>query len=144
MILLLSLLPALISVTAVDSAASPRVRTTFVQNEFVTRVPVRPRPTPPRFGWVELQGPNCIALQNIRGALLSGTEHVDFVMADNRRVRARFDGHCPALDFYEGFYLNSPNRLICAGRDAIRSRMGGTCSIGSFRRLAPVRRAAIP
>jgi len=142
MILFLSLLPALLGQTAADSSF-PRARTTFLQNEFVTRVPVRPRP-PTRFVWAELKGPRCIGSQFIRGALLSGTEHVDFVMASNRRFRAKFDSDCPALDFYEGFYVSSPNRLICAGRDAIRSRMGGTCSIESFRQLVPVRRAAIP
>lgn len=144
MILFVSLLPALLGLTAAGQTAFPQVRTTFVQNEFVTRVPVRPPPARARFVWAELKGPKCIGSQNVRGALLSGTSHVDFVMATNRRFRARFDDDCRELDFYEGFYVTSPNRLICAGRDAIRSRMGGTCSIESFRQLVPVRRAAIP
>jgi len=144
MILFLSLLPALVGVSATEPIVFPRVRTSFVQNEFVTRVPVRPRPNPPRFVWAEQQGIKCINAQNIRGALLSGGEHVDFVMANNRRIRARLDSDCPALDFYEGFYLNSPDRLVCAGRDAVRSRIGGSCPIAGFRLLVPLRRAAIP
>lgn len=144
MILFVSLLPALLALAAADQSAFPPARTTFLEDEFVTRVPALPSPTPARFVWAEVSGPRCIASKYIRGALLSGTEHVDFVMSGNRRFRARFDSNCPALDFYEGFYVNSPNRMICAGRDAIRSRMGGTCSIESFSQMVPLRRAAIP
>lgn len=143
MILFISLLPALLGMAAADQTVFPQVRTSFVQNEFVTRVPVRP-PTATRFAWAEAKGPRCIASRFVRGALLSGTEHVDFVMSSNRRFRAKFDSDCPALDFYEGFYVNSPTRMICAGRDEIRSRMGGSCSIESFTQLVPVRRLAVP
>jgi hypothetical protein len=144
MILILSLLPALFAVQVAESSIFPEVRTTFVANEFVTRVPVRPRPAPARFVWAELDGPKCIAAQGIRGALLGRGGQVDFVMTGTRRFRAKVDSDCPALDFYEGFYLNSPNRMICAGRDAIRSRMGGSCSIDRFTQLVPVRRVPIP
>ena len=142
MILFVSLLPALMGATG--QIAFEQVRTTFVQNEFIIRVPARPRVSTGRLAWAEEGGPKCIAGRAIRGALLSGTEHVDFVMAGRHRVRAKFEGNCPALDFYEGFYLNSPDRMICAGRDSIRSRMGGSCSIESFAHLVPVRRAALP
>ena len=144
MIFVISLLPALIGLTASGQASFPQVHTTFVQNEFVTRIPVRPRPTPQRFEWEETRGPKCIASEFIRGAVLSGTGHVDFVMRSKRRFRAKFDDECPALDFYEGFYVNSPSRMICAGRDEIRSRMGATCSIDSFSQLVPTRKGAIP
>ncbi len=144
MIFFISLLPALIGLTAADQTPVSQARTAFVQNEFVTRVPVRPRSAAPRFIWTEVRGPRCIASNFVRGALLSGAEHVDFVMSSNQRFRAKFDGGCPALDFYEGFYVNSPSRMICAGRDEIRSRMGGSCSIQSFSQLIPGRRAAIP
>ncbi len=143
MILFISLLPALLGLAA-PAQTFPQVHTSFAQNEFVTRVPVRPRAAPAQFVWAEADGPKCIAAKYIRGALLAGTDYVDFVMISNRRVRAKFESGCPALDFYEGFYVNSPNRLICAGRDEIHSRMGGTCSIEAFRQLLPVRRAAIP
>jgi hypothetical protein len=143
MITFISLLPALLGLAA-PAQTFPQVRTSFVQNEFVTRVPVRPRTMPARFVWAEADGPKCIAAKYVRGALLAGTGYVDFVMSSNRRFRAKFDNDCPAIDFYEGFYVNSPNRLICAGRDEIRSRMGGSCSIEAFRQLLPVRRAAIP
>lgn len=144
MILFVSLLPALMGATGFAPLEYEQVRMTFVQNEFVIRVPARPRSAPARFAWAEARGPRCIAARYVDSALLSGTQHVDFVMANKRRFRARFDGNCPALDFYEGFYLNSPDRMICAGRDTIRSRMGGTCAIAAFRQLLPVRRTAIP
>lgn len=138
MILFVSLLPALLGLAAADLPGA-QARTAFVQNEFVTRVPVQPQ-TPSRFVWAEARGPRCITSNYIRGAVLSGTEHVDFLMIANRRFRARFASDCPALDFYEGFYVNSPSRQICAGRDEISSRMGGSCSIESFSQLLPVRR----
>lgn len=144
MIFFVSLLPALLGLSGGGQHAFPQVRTTLVQDEFVTRVPVRPMPSPRRFVWEEVQGPKCIASEVVRGALLSGSEHVDFVVRGNRRFRANFDSNCPALDFYEGFYVNSPNRMICAGRDAIRSRMGSSCSIESFTQLVAVRKARVP
>ena len=144
MISLFSMLPALLGLAGGGQHAFPQVRTTFVQDEFVIRIPARPAPSPRRFVWEEVDGPKCIPSSLIRGALLSGTEHVDFVMSGNRRLRANFESDCPALDFYEGFYVSSPTRLICAGRDSIRSRMGGSCSIESFTQLVPVRKARVP
>ena len=144
MILFISMLPALLGLGSASQEAFPQVRMTFVQNEFVIRVPVRPMPSTPRLAWEEADGPRCIASKAIRGALLSGSGHVDFVMGNSRRVRAKFDRDCPALDFYEGFYVNSPSPQICAGRDAIRSRMGGSCAIESFTQLVPIRKSRVP
>ena len=124
MIFFVALLPALLGLAGLDELPPPQARTRIVQNEFVTRIPVRPRPDRPRFIWEEAKGPKCIASNFIVGALLSDSDHVDFVMSSNRRFRARFDADCHGLDFYAGFYVNSPSRLICAGRDEIRSRMG--------------------
>ena len=52
-----------------------------------------------------------------------------------KRVRASFDTRCPALDFYGGFYLNTGDGKVCAGRDMIRSRLGSSCVIDEFHRL---------
>jgi hypothetical protein len=59
------------------------------------------------------------------------------VLASARRVRAEFDEDCPALDFYGGFYLRPEDARVCAGRDAIHSRMGGSCTIERFKLLEP-------
>ena len=48
----------------------------------------------------------------IRGALLSGVDHVDFLLRKRQRVRASFDGSCPALDFYGGFYLKTDDERV--------------------------------
>ena len=108
-----------------------------VQDEVILRVPVQPRLNNPRFEWTEQKGPKCIAAANVRRAILSGPEQVDFVLASRRRVRAEFDGDCPALDFYGGFYLQPQDWRLCAGRDAVHSRIGGSCTIERFKLLVP-------
>lgn len=113
----------------------PRVRSIVMENEIILRIPVRP--VPRELEWVERDGPNCIAAGSIRGAFLSGGDHVNLILSGRRLLRAEFSADCPALDFYEGFYLSSEDRKICAKRDAIRSRMGATCRIMKFSRLVP-------
>ena len=133
---LIALLPILLGIGGAEPSAD-RVRTVVVQNEILIRVPMRPPQLPQRLEWIERKGPKCIASSSIRGASLSGPEQVDFLLFDRRRVRARLDDDCPALDFYAGFYLNPDDQRICAGRDAIRSRIGGSCMIDHFRELVP-------
>jgi hypothetical protein len=91
----------------------------------------------PLVDWHEKKGPKCLPTAMIRRALLSGSEDVDFVLADRARVRAKLDEDCPALDFYAGFYLQPQDDQLCAGRDAIHSRMGGSCTIEHFKLLVP-------
>ncbi|MFL6733488.1 MAG: hypothetical protein ACJ8EY_02200 [Sphingomicrobium sp.] len=110
----------------------------MVQDEVIVRVPVEP--TPHQFEWVEHKGPKCIDTEDIRGARLSGPEQVDFMLRNRKRIRAQFEDHCPALDFYQGFYLNTDDDRLCAKRDSIHSRMGGSCRIERFRELTPKRR----
>lgn len=118
-------------------AVQQSVTRLVVQNEVIFRVPVQPRPAVPRFHWVEKKGPKCIAAGAIRRAILIGPEEVDFVLASKRRVRAEFDEDCPALDFYGGFYLQPEDWRLCAGRDAVHSRIGGSCTIERFKLLFP-------
>lgn len=138
--LLLSLLPALFGFSA--GAQSDQVRTLVVQQDVIVRVPVRPRAIPRALEWTEHKGPKCLATVDLRGATLSGREHVDFLLHDRRRVRAELSSDCPALDFYNGFYLRPEEGRICARRDSIHSRMGSSCRIERFRRLVaqPMRR----
>ncbi len=109
----------------------------IVQDEIILRVPVQPRPLLPQFEWVEKKGPKCLPVADIQRAMLSGSEQVDFVLANRSRVRAQFAEGCPALDFYAGFYLQPEDERLCAGRDAVHSRIGGSCTIERFRRLEP-------
>lgn len=108
-----------------------------VQDEVILRVRVQPRPVIQQIIWLERKGPKCIPVGAIRRALLSGSERVDFVLANRARVRAEFDEDCPALDFYGDFYLQPEDTQLCAGRDAVHSRIGGSCTIERFKVLVP-------
>jgi hypothetical protein len=132
----LSLLPALASLVAADPPPERVVRSITIRDEIIMRVPVRPHPRP-QIEWRERRGPKCIAAESIAGAMLSGNSSVDFVLRDRTRVRAELDSDCPALDFYDGFYVQPEDHRLCARRDVIRSRMGGSCRIERFRELVP-------
>lgn len=109
------------------------VRRLVVQDEIIVRVPVRPAP---RIVWVPGREFRCIPVSAIRGANLSGPQRLDLILARSR-VRARLADDCPAIDFYGGFYLKPEDGRICAGRDIVYSRMGGSCPIEGFRQLVP-------
>ena len=133
---ILALLPALFGFAGMQPAGEARVRTMTVEQQVIMRVPVRPWRLPPQIEWIEKKGPKCIPAEEIRGAMLSSRDHVDFLLADRTRVRAELDDDCP-LDFYDGFYLTPEKGRVCADRDSIRSRMGADCTIEKFRRLEP-------
>lgn len=86
--------------------------------------------------WSERKAPRCVPLASLTGVAVSHGGDVDMMMVDGRRLRAKLDRDCPALNFYAGFYLE-PNRdgLICGGRDVLRARSGAACPIARFRRL---------
>lgn len=140
--LFLSLIPALFGFAAAEQ--SDQVRTLVVQQDVIMRIPVRPRAMPPALEWVERKGPKCLATEDIRGAALSGREHVDFLLQDRRRMRAELADDCPALDFYNGFYLRPEKGRVCIRRDSVHSRMGSSCRIERFRRLVPRLRRPVP
>lgn len=132
---ILTLLPMLLGMAGFGAPGDQgQVRRVIVEDHLIIRVPVRP---PVRFDWVEQKGPKCIDSGEIRGAFLSDSEHVDFILSGRRRLRAELDEDCPALDFYEGFYLSPQDDRVCAKRDVVRSRMGGTCRIDKFKLLVP-------
>jgi len=131
--LFLSLLPAWFAAFA--GIQADEVRTLVVEREVIMRVPVRPMPN--RIDWEEHKGPKCIPSGSIRAAMVSNREHVDFLLFDRTRLRARLSDDCPALDFYSGFYLTPEDGKICAKRDGIHSRIGTSCRIERFRRLVP-------
>lgn len=97
-------------------------------------------PNASRIRWEEHRGPRCIAWSQIAGAGLLSQDSVDLVFRDATRVRARLERHCPALDYYNGFYMAATaDGLICADRDSIRARTGGECRIDRFRALRVAR-----
>jgi hypothetical protein len=122
---------------AQPAAMQQGVTRLVIEDEVILRVPVQPRPFGPTVDWVEKKAPKCFPVAAVRGALLSGQSQVDFILAGGARVRAKFDEDCPALDFYGGFYLQPQDQRLCAGRDAVRSRIGGSCTIERFKQLVP-------
>ena len=96
-----------------------------------------PRPLPPVFR--DHKGPRCIDAGAIAAAAVTAPDSVDFILRGGKRVRARLDEECPALDYYSGFYVKPPHdQKICADRDSIHTRSGGDCQIDRFRTLTPV------
>jgi hypothetical protein len=135
---LLTFIPLLFGIFAGQSGGvQPVVTRLIMQDEVILRVPVEPRPYLPQVEWVEHKGPKCIPAGMIRRAILSRPEQVDFILADRSRVRAEFNEDCQALDFYGGFYLQPEDERLCAKRDAVHSRIGGSCRIERFRLLEP-------
>ena len=135
---LLALIPALFGLSGAGTLGMQMtVSRVVVQDEVIVRVPVRPMPG--RVEWTEHKGPKCIDTEDIRGARLAGPGHVDFLLRDKKRVRAQFERNCPALDFYQGFYLNTDDDRLCAKRDSVHSRMGVSCRIERFKKLSPKR-----
>jgi hypothetical protein len=135
---ILGFLPLLLGLFAVQPGiAGETVTRLVIQDEVIIRVPVQPQPLMPQVDWKERKGPKCMSTGAIQGALLSGPQQVDFVLDGQRRMRAELDEDCPALDFYRGFYLQPQDERLCAGRDAIHSRMGGSCTIVRFKLLVP-------
>ena len=133
-----ALLPVLFGVGIGAPDAVGQVRRMVVEEQVIISVPVRAAPR--RTKLAEGRAFKCIHSDAIRGAFLSGGDHVDFVLPGPRLMRAKLENSCPALDFYGEFYLNSDDDRICARRDSIRSRMGASCRIEQFRLLVPKHR----
>lgn len=133
-----NLIPLLFAMFAAQPATmGESVTRLVIQDEVILRVPVQPHRLIPDVDWVERKGPRCIPAAAIQRALLSSSEQVDFVMANRSRIRARLDENCPALDFYAGFYLQPHGDMLCAARNSIYSRIGGSCTIERFSQLEP-------
>lgn len=133
---ILGLFPALFGMAAQAQQSEPVVRRVIIRNEVILKIPVRPRASQ-RLDWAETKGPKCVDADRIAGALLSGPSSIDFILRDRRRVRAVMDDECPALDFYQGFYLQPDDERICAKRETIKNRVGASCRIQKFRLLVP-------
>jgi hypothetical protein len=130
-----------------DSAPPPpdlEIAQVTVRQQVIIRVPRgsgqrRVEASAAPMQWREGAGPRCIQVRQIAGAM-PAPQSVDFVLRNNRRVRARLGQRCAGLDYYSGMYLSAnPDGQICAERDTIRSRMGGQCGIVQFRSLEAVR-----
>ena len=132
----LGMIPLLFGMAAQAPAGEQVVRRVVIHDEVILRIPIRRRVSRP-IEWVEHKGPKCLPVRMLAGAALSGHSSIDFVLRNRRRVRAVMDSDCPALDFYGHFYLQPDDEYICAKRETIRSRVGGSCRIEKFKTLVP-------
>ena len=134
------LLPALFALFGTQAPATATVSRIVVRDEIVMRVRVvRPRIALP-VRWVEKKGPKCIRSESVVAVALADESSIDFLLRDRRRIRAKMDSQCPTLDFYGDLYLQPEDDRICARREEIRSRMGGSCRIERFRTMVPTAR----
>jgi len=135
---LVGLLTALLAGSEAAPAPPERVRVMTVEERLIIRVPVSPRPRARlHVHWEEEKGPKCVPAAALRGAFLSGPDSIDFILRGRQLVRARLDSDCDGLDFWGGFYVQPEDHRICARRDSIRNRAGGSCRIEKFRSLVP-------
>jgi hypothetical protein len=136
LIALLGLFPALFGMIADPQSEQQVVRRVVIHDEVIFRIPIKPRASPP-VEWIEHKGPKCIPANLIAGAMLSGPSSIDFLLRNRQRVRAIMDSDCPAIDFYGSFYLQPDDDRICAKRETVHSRVGGSCRIERFKLLVP-------
>ena len=133
---LVGLLTALLAGSEEPPAPPGGVSIMTVEERLIIRVPVAPRPRI-RVQWDEEKGPKCVPAGAIARAFLSGPDSIDFMLRSRQFVRAKLDSDCEGLDFYGGFYVQPEDRRICARRDTIRSRVGGSCRIEKFHARVP-------
>jgi len=133
---LVGLLAAMLAGSEEPPAPREGVSIMTIEERLIIRVPVAPRPRV-RLRWDEEKGPKCVPASAIARAFLSGPDSIDFMLRGRQFVRAELDSDCEGLDFYGGFYVQPEDRRICARRDTIRSRVGGSCRIEKFHTLVP-------
>lgn len=113
-------------------------RMTITETTVIVRA--RPIPVPPPPVLVERKAKGCLEMRRVVGFGITRPDSVDLVLNDGSRMRARLGNNCPSLGFYQGFYVKpNPDGKMCAGRDPIRTRSGGECSIAAFKSLVPAR-----
>jgi hypothetical protein len=135
----LSWLPLLLGLAIAVPFGGLSVSRLTIRDGIVWRVPVVPQQRSPEgvVHWKATKGPKCIDGRDLAAATIADESSVDFLLRDRSRVRAELDSNCPTLDFYGGFYLLSDDDKVCARRDEIRNRMGGSCRIERFSQMVP-------
>ena len=132
------LLAAVLGTAGVGAATAQTMRVIRSQTRAIVRVapPAIVRDTD-ELEWKESKTAKCQPLRSVAAALSTGDRHMDLLLRDGTRLRARFAKGCRGQDFYAGFYAEpSADGLLCAGRDQVRARTGMICRIDRFRRLS--------
>ena len=127
-----------------------------IERQLIIRIPARPsnlnnfaateattmarRASSPPVVWRESKAPKCIAIRSLLGIQAVQRDSIDLITREKKRLRAKLNRGCRALDFYSGFYLKaSKDGRLCADRDALHARSGAECAVEKFRLLVPVR-----
>jgi hypothetical protein len=110
----------------------------MIRERIIIRVPTRAASPRQTAVFTERKAAKCQPMEDMAAAAVIKPDNVDIIYRGGLRIRAELEDACPALDYYGGFYIQ-PTRdgQICAGRDFIRSRVGGECRIKRFRKLVP-------
>lgn len=135
------ILPLLLAAPFAISASEPEAHYAqlSIRERIVIRIPrllAGSRRAPSPVEWQEKKAPRCVPANVLASAIITPRGDVDLIATDGRRLRAKLDDDCPALNFYSGFYLKpSRDGMVCARRDTLRTRSGGRCEIARFRTL---------
>ncbi|MDV3458900.1 hypothetical protein RZN05_18020 [Sphingomonas sp. HF-S4] len=89
---------------------------------------------------VEKKAEDCVKMEELAGFSVNRFDSVDLMLKNGSLLRVKLGNDCPALGFYNGFYVKAnKDKKMCANRDSIRSRSGRQCAIQSFAALVPAR-----
>lgn len=115
-------------------------RVTITRSTIVARTAPEAPPPSVRAAAPLIEGKtrDCVKMETIRGFAVSRGNSVDLMLSDGKAMRVKLAKDCPALSFYQGFYVKAhPDKKMCAGRDSIRSRSGRLCGVDELRSLVP-------
>ena len=108
-------------------------RVTVTTTTIIMRTPRRPV-------LIEKKADDCVKMEKLAGFTVNRFDSVDLVLKDGSFLRVKLGADCPALGFYNGFYVRpTKDKKICAKRDSIRSRSGRSCSVQAFASLVQAR-----
>lgn len=102
----------------------------------IARLPAGRVPIASPVTWKEKKGPACVPAARLAAVMIAAPSAIDLVLIGGQRVRAKLDRDCRSIDFYAGLYIRpGSDGQVCADRDVIRVRSGGSCAIDAFKLL---------
>jgi hypothetical protein len=130
-----------------DALEVPVQRQVRIQQRVIIRIaPSSPQardrllaeiPRRPRGSYQERKLDGCVPINAITGVVPSTDDNRLLLFLRDRRVlSASLERACRAQDYYLGFYIErSADGQLCARRDKLQSRAGGSCEVAQLNRL---------
>lgn len=82
----------------------------------------------------------CIDTDRIAGAVIMDQRTLDVVLRGGERFRLSLASDCPQVGYYGSFYYQvSSAGKLCAGRDRVMGRAGGSCKVRAIAPITPDR-----